>query len=65
MLFNKTICMYNSLFVFRFYYKIIGLSFKNLAGLRAAGLLVFGPRVWAGPGTETCGPGLVWGWTKH
>ena len=30
--FNKTIRMYYSLFVFRFYYKIISLSFKNLAG---------------------------------
>ena len=28
-------------------------------GLRAAGLPIFGPRVWAGPGPgpETCGPG--------
>ena len=30
----KTIRMYYSLFVFRFYCKIIGLSFKNLAGCR-------------------------------
>ena len=29
MLFNKTIRMYYILFVFRFYYKIIGLSLKN------------------------------------
>ena len=31
-LFNKTIRMYYSLFVFRFCYKIIGLSFKKFAG---------------------------------
>ena len=54
MLFNKTIHMYYSLFVFRFYYKII---VYNLKILRAAGSPVFGPRVWAGPGPETCGPG--------
>ena len=40
MLFNKTIRMYYSLFVFRFCYKVIGLSFKNLpgCGLVARGL---------------------------
>ena len=36
MLFNKTIRMYYSLYVFHFYYKIIGLSFLNLAGRRLA-----------------------------
>ena len=31
LLFNKTVRFYYSLFVFYFYYKIIGLSFLNLA----------------------------------
>ena len=31
---NKTIRMYYSLFVFRFYYKMIGLSFKKISGPR-------------------------------
>ena len=44
-----------SLFVFNFYYKIIGLSLKKISGF--AGLPVFGLRVWAGPGPETYGPG--------
>ena len=60
-LFNKTISLFYSLFVFCLCYKIIGLSSLNLAGrglagLRAAGLPIFGPRVWAGPGPDTCGP---------
>ena len=55
-LFNKTISLFYSLFVFRLCYKIIGLSSLNLAGCGLAGLPIFGPRVWAGP--ETCGPGL-------
>ena len=46
--------MYYSLFVFNFYYKIIGLYFKKFAGLRAVGLPVFGSWVWAGPEPETC-----------
>ena len=37
MLFNKTIRMYYSLFVFRFYSKIICLSFLNFAGRWFAG----------------------------
>ena len=57
MLFNKTIRMYYSLFMFRFYYKIISLSFTNLAGRRLVGLPVFGLRLWARPGRETCGLG--------
>ena len=36
-LFNKTISLFYSLFVFRFCYKIIGLSSLNLAGRRLAG----------------------------
>ena len=47
--------MFYSLFVFRLSYKIIGLSSLNLAGLRAAGLPVFGPRVWAGMGLKLAG----------
>ena len=35
MLFNKTIRMYYSLFVFRFYYKVIGLSLIRICGPRA------------------------------
>ena len=57
-LFNKTISLFYSLFVFRLCYKIIGLSSLNLAGRGLAGLPIFGPRVWAGPGPETCGPGM-------
>ena len=53
--------LFYSLFVFRLCYKIIG--FSKLSGLRAAGLPIFGPRVWAGPGPETCGPGRAW--AKH
>ena len=48
-LFNKTICMYYSLFAFRFYYKIIGLSFLGLNS-----------SLWAKAGlglTNFCGPG--------
>ena len=37
--------------MFCFYYKIIGLSLKKLA----AGLPIFGQRVWAGPGPKMCG----------
>ena len=44
--------------MFRISYKIIVLFSLNLAG---RGLPVFGPRVWAGYGPETCGPGAVWG----
>ena len=55
-LFNKTISLFYSLFVFRLCYKIIGLSSLNLAGRGLAGLPIFGPRAWAGP--ETCGAGL-------
>ncbi|KAI0242731.1 hypothetical protein LSAT2_011387 [Lamellibrachia satsuma] len=36
---------------------------ERAAGLRAAGLPIFSPRVWAGPGPETCGPGRAW--AKH
>ena len=62
MLFNKRIRMYYSLFVFRFYYKIIGLSFKHLAGRWLAGRGLtrlwsagMGQKltVWAGPGLYT------------
>ena len=58
-LFNKTISLFYSLFVFRLCYKIIGLSSLNLAGRRLAGhgLTHLGPagmgRAWnlrAGPG---------------
>ena len=52
--------MFYSLFVFRLCYKIIGLSSLNLAGLRAAGLPIFGPRVWAGPGPNIHGLGWAW-----
>ena len=54
MLFNKTIWMYYSLFMFRFYYKIkiIGLSFKNLAGSGLAGRGL--TRLW------TAGMGWAW-----
>ena len=48
--------MYYSLFVFGFYYKIIGLSLKKISrpwALQAAGLPIFGPWVWARPGPET------------
>ena len=48
MLFNKIIRMYYSLFVFLFYYKIIGLCFLNLAGSGLAGHGL----------TRLCGPGL-------
>ena len=36
-LFNKTMSLFYSLFVFRLCYKIIGLSSLNLAGRRLAG----------------------------
>ena len=50
--------MHYSLFVFRFYYKVGNRCiFKKNCGLRAAGLPVFGPRVWAGLGPETSGTG--------
>ena len=52
--------MFYSLFVFRLCYKIIGLSSLNLAGLRAAGLPIFGPRVWAGLGPNIHGLGRAW-----
>ena len=43
--------------MFRISYKIIVLSSLNLAGRGLAGLPVFGSRVWAGYGPETCGLG--------
>ena len=62
-LFSKTISLFYSLFVFRLSYKITVLSSLNLAGRELAGLPVFGPRVWAGYGPETCRPGRAW--AKH
>ena len=61
-LFNKTISLFYSLFVFRLCYKIVGLSSLNLAGrgLAGRGLTHLWPAVWAGPGPETCGPGRAW-----
>ena len=61
MSFNKTIrAFYYSLFVFRFYYKVIGLSFINLAGRGYGPCLGLKCKVrpglgltlavWAGPG---------------
>ena len=66
MLFNKTIRMYYSLFVFRFYYKIKGLSFKNLAGRQLTRLWPagMGPGLGlkragrAGPGRAGPGPNI-------
>ena len=59
MLFNNTIRMFYSLFVFCFYYKIIGLSFLNLAG---RGLTRFWPggmgRAWASKVREGHGPNI-------
>ena len=54
--------MYYSLFVFRFYYKIIGLSFLNVADcgltrLWPAGMGRAG-NMWAGPGQTMNGPAL-------
>ena len=52
-LFNKTISLFYSLFVFCLYYKIIGLSSLNLAdrGLAGRGLTqTF--MVWVGPGPK-------------
>ena len=48
--------------MFCFYYTIVDLYFLNLA---AAGLHVFGPLVWAGPGPEMCGPGLGHAWARN
>ena len=65
MLFNKTIRMYYSLFVFRFYYKIIGLSFKKLAGrgLPDHGLTRQWPlTVWVEPGPGMGLNSSLWVW---
>ena len=65
-LFNKTISLFYSLFVFRLCYKIIGLSSLNLAGhgLAGRGLTHLWPagmgRAWnlrAGPGPNIHGLG--------
>ena len=66
MLFNKTIHMYYSLFMFCFYYKIIGLSFKKICGPQAYPSLAHG----YGLGLERAGRarpgpninGLGWAW---
>ena len=55
-LFNKTIRMYYSLYVFRFYFKIIGLSYPSLARWYGPGLgLKLAGR--AGPGSNINGLG--------
>ena len=52
-----------TVYLFRFYYKIICLSLKLISGTRAYPSLARG----YGPGLETCGPGpnvigLSWAW---
>ena len=61
MLFNKTMSMYYSLFVFRLFNKIISLSFLNLAGRKLAGRGLtrhLARRYWPGPNINgSRGPG--------
>ena len=70
-LFNKTISLFYSLFVFRLSYKIIGLSYLNLAGRGLAGSGPAGMdrklagRAWAKHSRSGSGLGLnssLWAW---